>query len=500
MHAARIDTPHLAAPARQPVLVAPEPDEDEPVPQARERRGATRGTGRIVIVANRLPVRRVTRGKEQSWEPSAGGLVTAMKPVLEREGGEWVGWTGVAGPAPRAFTHEGVRIRPVSMSAAEVAGFYEGFSNRTLWPLYHDAIRAPEFHREWWRPYVALNERFARAAASAAPPGGIVWIHDYHLQLAPGILRRLRPDLRIGFFLHIPFPPEELFAWLPWRSELLEGLLGADLVGFQTQAAAQNFARAARHYREARGSDARLEFEGRTVRVGAFPISIDFGWFDELARSPAARRRADEIRRQFGPERRLMLAVDRLDYTKGIDFRLRAFEELLRRGLATVEDCVFLQVAAPSREAVSDYAAMRSQIEQSVGRINGEFGQPGRVPVHYFRRSLRHEEIVSYYLAADVMVVTPLRDGMNLVAKEYVACKPDLSGVLVLSEFAGAAAQLKRALLVNPRHVDAMTTTFARALRLPAPDAHRRMGIMRREVRLHDVHEWAARFLGALSS
>jgi trehalose 6-phosphate synthase len=453
---------------------------------------------RLVVVANRLPVHRARRGRRDGWEPSAGGLATAMTPILQREGGAWLGWTGTAGAAPRPFLSDGIRIHPVALPAREVEYFYHGFANRTLWPLFHDALQPPEFQRNWWRPYVAANMRYAQAAARVARRGDRVWVHDYQLLLVPGLLRRRRPDLRIGFFLHIPFPPEELFAWLPWRAQLLQGLLGADVVGFQTHAAAQNFSRAARAYTAAEGTDTQLEYEGRGVRVGAYPISIDFGEFERLARSPAVSQRAAEIRRRIGASRKILLAVDRLDYTKGIDNRLRAFAEFLRQGRFGVDDCVLVQVAVPSRELVKEYRQLRQKIEQLVGRINGEFSQPGRVAVHYFRRALPREELVAYYRAADVMLVTPLRDGMNLVAKEYVAARHDATGVLVLSEFAGAARELRRALQVNPRDIDGMARAFDDALRIPRRVARQNMQILRLIVRRHNVFAWAEEFLEAL--
>lgn len=452
-------------------------------------------TGRLIVVANRLPVTRVGSGSPARWQRSSGGLVTAMTPVLRDRDGAWVGWTGSAGRAPRPFDHEGLRIRPVGLSAADVDRFYNGMSNRTLWPLYHDAIRTPEFHREWWRAYAEVNERFARVAVRAASTNDLVWVHDYHLQLVPQMIRDRRPRQRIGFFLHTPFPPEELFAWIPWRAAILRGLLGADVVGFHTAENAQNFSRLARRYAGAEGTDTELAYEGRRVRIVSNPISIDFNEFNDMAARPDVRAEADEIRARLGRKRRIILSVDRLDYTKGIDVRLYALEEMFRRRRINVDDAVFVQIAVPSREPVPDYAEMRSTIEQTVGRINGEYSEPGRVAVHYFRRSVSRAQLVAYYLAADVMLVTPLRDGMNLVAKEYVACRTDNTGVLVLSEFAGAARELRRALLVNPRDVDGTIDAIDAALKMPRADATRRMAILRTQIRRHDVQFWAEAFL-----
>lgn len=453
---------------------------------------------RLIIVANRLPVQRVGTGAGARWEESGGGLVTALAPIVREKNGSWIGWTGTAGNSPRPFVHEGISIRPVSLSERDVLGFYNHISNRTFWPLYHDAIRTPDFNQEWWRPYFEVNRRYARAAAAAAQPGDHVWVHDYHLQLVPQMLREMRPGLKIGFFLHIPFPPEELFAWLPWRTQIVRGLLGADVVGFQTHAAVQNFVRAAREYTGVEGAGSELEFEGRRVRVGSFPISIDSQWFEERSRTPEAAYKAASIRANVGSKRKILLCVDRLDYTKGIDSRLQAFELMLQRKRVSVDDCVMIQIAVPSRETAFEYAEMRTRIEQIVGRINGEYSEPGRVAVHYFRRSLKREDLVAYYRAADVMVVTPLRDGMNLVAKEYVATRADGSGVLVLSEFAGASRELRRALLVNPRDIEGMASAMEAALTMPRREARQRMSILRMIVRRHDVHEWAESFLEAL--
>ncbi len=454
---------------------------------------------RLIVVANRLPLRRVGPSAAARWEQSPGGLVTAVEPILRQVGGAWVGWTGAPGRSPRAFMHEGMRVTPVPLSEREVDGFYHGFSNRTLWPLYHDAIRTPEFNPAWWEPYEEINRRFAAKAAKTARPGDLVWVHDYQLQLVPAMLREMRPDLRIGFFLHIPFPPEELFAWLPQREAIVRGLLGADVVGFQTYANAMNFARAAREYAGAEGAAGELDFEGRVVRAASYPISIDFGWFDTAAASPEAARESQQLRQRVGSARKIILSVDRLDYTKGIDARLLAFESLLKSGRVSPEKCVFIQIAVPSRESVREYEAIRTRVEQIVGRINGEYSAPGRVAVHYFRRSLPREELVPYYRAADVMLVTPLRDGMNLVAKEYVACRPDNGGALVLSEFAGAAREMRRALLVNPRDIEGMARTILDALNQRRSDARQRMAILRTVVRRHDVFEWAENFLNSLA-
>jgi trehalose 6-phosphate synthase len=453
----------------------------------------------FVVVANRLPVDEVAPG---SWRRSPGGLVTALHPVLVAQAGTWVGWTGSASsegqPAPEPFQMEGMRLRPVALTADDVERYYEGFSNSSLWPLYHDAVETPVYKRSWWEAYRRVNERFARAAAEEAAHGATVWVQDYQLQLVPALLRDLRPDLRIGFFLHIPFPPVELFMQLPRRAEILRGLLGADLVGFQRPLAAQNFLRLTRHLLGLRPRGAGVEQDGRTVYAAAFPISIDVQEIESLASSPLIRARAEQIRRELGDPKTVILGVDRLDYTKGIEQRFKAYRELLSEKRLTVPEVVMVQVATPSRERVEHYQALRVKVEREVGRINGDHGRVGVPAVHYLHQSYSRSELVALYCAADVMMVTPLRDGMNLVAKEYVAARVDLGGALVLSEFAGAAGELRQAYLCNPHDLESVKGAVLRAAYADPGEASRRMRAMRRHLRAHDVRHWATSFLSAL--
>jgi trehalose 6-phosphate synthase len=454
----------------------------------------------IVIVSNRLPVHRVRRGGATAWETSPGGLVSALTPILQDNPGAWIGWAGIAGTPPQPFTHEGILNMPVRLSRDEIETFYEGFCNRTLWPLYHDAIRPPEYRRRWWGPYVEINRRFAEAAAEAVARRGTVWVHDYHLQLAPAMIRELRPDVRIGFFLHIPFPPQELFAQLPWRVQILEGLLGADVAGFQTRVGAANFKRLCRRYVDVESLRDTLGFEGRKVQAAAFPVSIDVDRYEHLAATESVQKRAEEFRTRLGSARKIILGVDRLDYTKGIDIRLRAYSELLRSERIKLHDCVLVQVAVPSRQKVEEYKELQAHVERLVGEINGEFAELGRTPIHYLRRNLDVEELVALYVAADVMLVTPLRDGMNLVAKEYVASRRDNTGVLVLSEFTGSARELQSALLVNPHDIDGLEMTIHEAINMPRSEQETRMKTLRRLLQRNDVFQWANSFLEALAA
>jgi len=459
------------------------------------------GLANFVVVANRLPVDRdFNPDGTTTWRTSPGGLVSALEPVMRRKGGAWIGWHGAADERLRPFEHDGIRLVPVRLSTQEVIEYYEGFSNGTLWPLYHDVVAPPQFHREWWDSYVTVNQRFAKAAARIAKRKATVWVQDYQLQLVPAMLRELRPDLRIGFFLHIPFPPTELFQQLPWRRQILEGLIGADLVGFQLPGGAANFIRLVRDRvgHKTKGSTIFLP-DGRTVEARAFPISIDAKSFEKLAQSPEVEARAKELRASLGNPKTVLLGIDRLDYTKGLRLRLRAFGELIRDGLIPVDDSVFVQVATPSRERVEQYRILRADIDRLVGGINADVGRIGAQPITYVHASFPREEMAALYRAADVMVVTPLRDGMNLVAKEYVACRYDDTGALVLSEFAGAAAELKQAYQVNPYDINGMKATLLEATQAPTRELGRRMRAMRRVVTEHDIDAWAGEFIRALS-
>ncbi|RZT28437.1 trehalose 6-phosphate synthase [Kribbella sp. VKM Ac-2569] len=458
------------------------------------------GRSSFVVVANRLPVDRTEMPDgSTAWRRSPGGLVTALAPVMQGHHGAWIGWTGSPDEKVDPFDNDGMHLVPVMLSAEDVQLYYEGFSNATLWPLYHDVIVAPEFHREWWESYVAVNRRFAEAAAEAADDNADVWVHDYQLQLVPAMLRRLRPDVRIGFFLHIPFPPTELFAQMPWRRQILDGLMGADLVGFQRPGAASNFARLARNRMGLRTRGDRIHLpDDRIVRAKAFPISIDVNELEKLARQPETTARAAEMREEVGNPTHILLGVDRLDYTKGIRQRLRAFGELLDEKRISVDDAVFIQVATPSRERVEQYRVLRDEIELLVGRINGEHGRIGTPAINYLHTTYSRTEMAALLRAADVAVVTPLRDGMNLVAKEYVSTRYDDTGALVLSEFAGAADEFRQAFLVNPHDINGMKDTIVDAMNTDDRQLGRRMKAMRKHLAAHDVNLWAQTFLKAL--
>ncbi|GAA2068644.1 alpha,alpha-trehalose-phosphate synthase (UDP-forming) [Microbacterium hatanonis] len=456
----------------------------------------------FVVVANRLPVDR--SGDDEPWRRSPGGLVTALEPVMRKADGAWVGWAGQPDVELEPFEFEGSHLVPVMLTADDIENYYEGFSNDTIWPLYHDVIAAPRYRRQWWDAYVRVNRRFAEAAAEAADENAIVWVQDYQLQLVPRMLREARPDLTIGYFHHIPFPAYGLYSQLPWRRQVLEGLLGADVIGFQRVADAGNFARAVRRQLryETKASGITVpDGQGGTRRAlaKAFPISIDADSYIELAQRPEIQARAVEIRESLGNPKKILLGVDRLDYTKGIRHRLKAFGELLEDGRVSVDDVTLVQVASPSRERVEAYVQLRDEIELAVGRVNGDYDTMGHTAIRYLHQAYPREEMVALYLAADVMLVTALRDGMNLVAKEYVASRVDNRGVLVLSEFAGAADELGSAIHINPHDIGGLKDAIMRAIDMPAAEQGRRMRALRRRVREHDVEDWSREFLEALA-
>lgn len=433
-----------------------------------------------------------------TWAQSPGGLVSALTPILQNTRGSWVGWGGVPGRDFEPFVQGEINQIPVNLTPYEYQNFYVGFCNGTLWPLYHDSVRAPEFHRHWWVPYKAVNEKFAEAAIGHLSRNDVAWVQDYQLQLVPQMIRQRAAVKRIGFYLHIPFPPVELFAKLPWREQIVEGLLGSDVIAFQSKSSRTNFAVAARRLLKAEGNSERLRWDGREVLLQVAPIGIDTDAIGEAASSEETAIASKRIRSDLGDPDSVVLGVDRLDYTKGIDLRMRALENLLDRDPSIRGRVVFVQIAVPSREDVAEYRRIKSDIEGLVGRINGDWAEVGRPPIHYLYRSVSFEELVAYYRAADVMFVTPLRDGMNLVSKEYVTTRFDDTGVLVLSEFAGAAEQLKRAHLVNPYDLEAMTDTLELAIKAAAEGANDAMRSLRRLVASRDVYWWAERCLSAL--
>jgi alpha,alpha-trehalose-phosphate synthase [UDP-forming] len=466
-----------------------------------------KGMRRLVVVSNRLPVALWEDGAgEWRARPGSGGLITALAPVLRRRGGVWVGWPGVSHEVPlngqldSAAREAGCTFMPVMLSEEEVRRYYLGFSNETLWPLFHDLQSYCKFDAATWEVYQKANRRFAEVTAASSVEGDFLWVHDYHLLLLAQELRRLGLNRQTGFFLHTPFPALDIFGKLPWRSQILRAMLDYDLVGFQTIRDRNNFIHCAEtllkgvHLRGVSGVDTVILPEHET-RVGVFPISIDFDEFSRGATEREVTERAAELK-SANQGRRIILGVDRLDYSKGIPLRLRAFKSALTlfpelRGKVTL-----IQIVVPSREGIADYQRLKAEIEGLVSEINGGFTEPGWAPVQYLFRSIPRSELLAYYRAAGVALVTPLKDGMNLVAKEYCAASPDEDGVLILSEFAGTAAQLHRdALLVNPYDTGAVARTIHRALGMSPEERRHRMHRLRHLIRRRDIYWWAERFL-----
>jgi len=457
----------------------------------------------LLLVANRLPLAR-HRGV---WRPSSGGLVTALTPVVERVGGAWVGWDEDAQGVPARVDGLNCDLHAVELDPELVEGYYHGFTNRTLWPLFHDLVVQPVIDRSWWRSYETVSRRFADTVSRIIETSSVrptVWIQDYHLLLLPQLLRERFPDLRIGIFLHIPFPAPELFARLPWRETLLGGMLAADSIGFHTTQYRDNFLRTVQRVM----SDATVlgdnvvRPDGRHVRAVTHPISIDPNEFSTLARETATDTEVAALREQF-VGRKVLLGVDRLDYTKGIRHRLQAIELLLEQRPHLRGKFAFVQIAVPSRDDVEEYRSLRTQVETEVGRINGRFTEPGHdVPVHYLHRSIDRTRLAAYYRLADVMCVTPLKDGMNLVAKEFVTVRDatDGDGVLLLSEFCGTAHEFGHdAIRCNPFDVEGLATLMERALELRPDDRRERIARMAQVVRDNDVFRWVGDELAAIA-
>ena len=468
---------------------------------------------KLLIVSNRLPVTVVTREGKVELREAVGGLATAIKSFLGAvDGGRglgfsevlWVGWSGVKAEAETEEVRSKLSesgLVPVSLSGEEVNLFYEGFCNATLWPLFHGFTVYTVFERRFWEAYVRVNQKFAEAVASLAEPGDFVWVHDYHLMLVPAMLRDAAPDLAIGFFLHIPFPPAEVFQLLPppWRTAVLDGVLGADLVGFHIHEYVNNFLRSVTKFLGYRVEGGVVHVGRRRVRVGSFPISINFEFFHTAAERPQVRAQIDELRQRVRGLK-VVFSIDRLDYTKGVLNRLHAWERFLRehqewRGRAT-----FILVVVPSRTGVPQYDAMKREIDREVGRINGELGEVDWVPVVYISRFIPTDTLLALYNAADVALITPLKDGMNLVAKEYVASRRDCRGVLILSETAGAAHELLEALVVNPNDESGVAEAINKALTMDPEEQCRRIRAMQNRLRQNDVVKWGVDFIQAMAA
>ena len=467
---------------------------------------------RLIIVSNRLPI--VISKENNDWhiEPGSGGLVTALAPVLRNRGGMWIGSPGLPEEKSRDMNVEellnretkssGYTLRPVNLTSEEKKNFYYGFSNEIIWPLFHDLQTRCNFAPEYWDTYQRVNYKFANVIANNTKKDDYIWVHDYHLMNVAKELRDMKVNNKIGFFLHIPFPALDIFVKLPWRFKVLRALLEFDLIGFQTLRDRRNFVHCVRTLLR----DVQISGKGRVLksrvgnrkpRIGTFPISIDFNEFATHAASKEVSDKAWYLHEHL-PQRHLILGVDRLDYTKGIPNKLEAFRNALIRFPQLHHKVTLIQIVVPSREDIPEYNELKTEIECLVGEINGQFTDSRWIPIHYIFRSVDRSELLAHYRTCETVLVTPLKDGMNLVAKEYCAASVDESGVLILSEFAGAAAQLqKNALLVNPYDIEGVAETIYKAYTMNKDERRVRMRKLRRSVREYNIYRWVDNFLGA---
>ena len=467
---------------------------------------------KTIIVSNRLPIEFRISSNRVSSTPSVGGLATGLKSVHATENSLWIGWPGLTSEAIGTFREtidnrakEGRAVN-VFLTENELRDFYFGFSNKSLWPLFHYFLEYTSYDPEQWESYKAVNRKFADTVLANAQQGDRIWIHDYQLMLVPQMIREQRPDVSIGFFLHIPFPAFEIFRTCPWREELLSGILGADLIGFHTYDYVQHFLNSVKRILGSPVKFNEVEQNGRSVRVDSFPMGIDFDSFHFAAAKygvTATRFQSDLVQRlqdhlkQY-PDSRLILSIDRMDYTKGIPNRIRAFEYFLEQHPEYIGKVRLVMLAVPSREDVPQYRKLKKETDELVGRINGKFATIDWTPIWYFYRALPFDDLIALYTNSHVALITPLRDGMNLVAKEYIATRVEQDGVLILSEMAGAANELSQALLINPDNVQQIADALKQALEMPADEQRQRMKAMQDRLSRYTVEKWARNFVDTL--
>lgn len=461
--------------------------------------------GRLVIVSNRLPSGVAKRKGKLQFSDSVGGLATGLSSFYESYDSVWIGWPGIGAEKINQEEKEAIRAelsskscRPVFLSDDQVENYYHGFSNRTIWPLFHYFPIYAQYLREFWDHYKRVNEIFSEVVLETAQSGDQIWIHDYQLMLLPGLIRNKMPDATIGFFLHIPFPSFEVFRLAPWRQEILEGILGADLVGFHTYDYVQHFLNSVRRLLGYEHTFGQVSAGRRLIKADAFPMGIEYERFAEAVGRDEVQKEAQRILKN-ARNRKIVLSIDRLDYTKGILQRLEVFDKFLEKNPDYKEKVVLVLVAVPSRTKVDHYRLLKKQVDEVAGRINGRHGTMGWVPVLYLYRSLPFDALVALYKVADVALVTPLRDGMNLIAKEFVATKTDGKGVLILSEMAGAAKELGEALIINPNNMEEVVAALEEALLMPVQEQEKRNLTMQERLQRYDVKRWAKDFVDNLS-
>jgi trehalose 6-phosphate synthase/phosphatase len=468
---------------------------------------------RIHILSNRLPYNTSRIGDDFDITPSVGGLATGVKSIYKRYEGNWIGWPGIASEDLAGDDTVGIEsvlaqenCVAVHLSRDEVNQYYEGFSNETIWPLFHYFTEFAEYRQEHWDAYVKVNRKFADAALRIAAPGDVIWVHDYQLLLAPRMIKEARTDVTIGFFLHIPFPSYEVFRILPWRSEIIEGMLGADLIGFHTYDYQRHFFSCVRrlfghdiHFNQ-------IHVPNRIILADAFPMGIDYARYSQAALAADSRPEAQrsDLQRELDTyfrqdaERQLILSIDRMDYTKGIPNRLRAFGIFLETYPQYRGKVCLVMLVVPSRDNVSRYQTLKRQVDELVGEINGRFGMVNYTPIWYFYRSMPFENLIELYNACDVALITPVRDGMNLVAKEYVAARNAKNGVAIISEMAGVSKEMGEAIIINPNNLNEIAASIHAALAMPPDEQHQRLDVMQQRLKRYDVFKWASEFLREL--
>ncbi|MGB3774396.1 MAG: bifunctional alpha,alpha-trehalose-phosphate synthase (UDP-forming)/trehalose-phosphatase, partial [Leeuwenhoekiella sp.] len=468
---------------------------------------------KTIIISNRLPLQLQIDNNSLQAIPSVGGLATGMKSVHRDGNGVWVGWPGLTEEEiPEGMEKEveeackKEQCVPVNLNQEDIDGFYYGFSNRTIWPLFHYFMEYAEFEKEYWSSYKKVNEKFAEVVLEQLEDGDTIWVHDYQLMLLPQLIKKQRPEIRIGFFLHIPFPSYEVFRTLPWRKEILKGLLGSDLIGFHTYDYERHFlssvSRILRHdvnFNEIMLSD-------RLVTVNSYPMGIDYSKFEDaaLANKEQNAKEQSELQRRLDmhldatPEAKMILSIDRLDYTKGIANRIRAYEYFLENYPQYLEKVRLVMLAVPSRSNVPQYQKLKKEVDELVGRINGKFSTVSWTPIWYFYRSMPFDNLIDLYTSCDIALLTPIRDGMNLVAKEYIATRTDKTGVLILSEMTGAAQELNEALLINPNNFEEIAETLKEAIEMPEEEQIQRNSQMQKRLKRYNVEKWSSEFLDAL--
>ncbi|WP_373519804.1 bifunctional alpha,alpha-trehalose-phosphate synthase (UDP-forming)/trehalose-phosphatase [Pricia sp.] len=469
--------------------------------------------GKTIIISNRLPVQLQIDNGEITAIPSVGGLATGMKSVHSGGDSLWIGWSGLTDEeipdelAPKidtALAEHG--SSKVNLTEAEIDGYYYGFSNRTVWPLFHYFLEYSEFEREYWDAYKKVNQKFADAILEKADDDDTIWVHDYQLMLVPQMVREKRPDISIGFFLHIPFPSFEIFRTLPWREEILKGLLGSDLIGFHTYDYERHFLSSVRRLLGLEVSFNDISLDDRVIKVDSFPMGIDYKKFSEAAKKHDQNKEKDkselqkriDTHKKSAPDAKFFLSIDRLDYSKGIAKRIYAFEYFLNKYPQYKEKVRLIVLAVPSRSNVPQYQLLKKEVDELVGRINGEFSTVSWTPIWYFYRSMPFENLIDLYTSSDIAWLTPLRDGMNLVAKEYIATRTDQTGVLILSEMAGSANEMNESLLINPNNFEQIAEALQTAINMPVEEQKQRNAVLQKRLERYNVEKWANDFMNSL--